>query len=775
MYVPCEEQLLPEVCPVMPDCVSCKRTDEHLIDLKRFVLIVLMVILWSALVAQRPAYSVQDIPVVLQKLKTMPDDSSKIWYILAAAQLYMLKDGELRSDLDSAVLMLDEADRLNRSYSIEKYQLKSRLYRCLVYMEDQQWAEGRKIIRELDERYTQNGDKYNHAIALNRYAMYLNPAALEFADEKRTLLLRASKLFGETGSRKRQLNADLMLADQHIYLGQTDSALIKVTPILREYLETDNADVLRAYGVMMEIHRTYGNNDEVLRYALEALAYCEKKGQKVWSYSLYTQLGDAYSALQNYKKTEEWYRLYLDESRANFKGRVYYRLHHLINAMLQNGKVDEAHELMTDLVAEFSTEDPVVLERIGFCWGRIYEHQKKFALAEKNYRIAVSTLSGLDDPSFRDAISKFYFSQQQYMEAKRHAETVFEYTEVPLLTKSTAYLNLYRADSALGNYRAALAALKKYTDLQAVISAETKIKQAEYLSIQYETQKKDQELAFKNQSIELLTSQSDSQRRLQLAMWGGVLLLVIILSLIYRQFNLSKDSNRKLLVRQTEIDQKNEALERLLSEKEWLVQEIHHRVKNNLQIVVSLLESQSAYLQSTEALSAIQDSQNRIYAMSLIHQQLYKTENSASLNMESYLGKLVQYFNDSLNHSRVNIQVELQSIELDVSQAIPVGLILNESITNAIKYAFPIAKPGQQIVIRLRMDEANNVVLVVSDNGVGLPENFSQNSDQWGLGLKLIKGLSEDIGGTCSVYSVNGVRVEVKFTAVVPLGKIAVA
>src|SRR5262249_22759774 len=138
------------------------------------------------------------------------------------------------------------------------------------------------------------------------------------------------------------------------------------------------------------------------------------------------------------------------------------------------------------------------------------------------------------------------------------------------------------------------------------------------------------------------------------------------------------------------VTQKNEQLQYLLKEKEWLVREIHHRVKNNLQIVMSLLNSQSAYIDNEPALTAIHDSQHRVQAMSLIHQKLYNSENLSSIEMSNYIRELAYNLRDSFNagkHIRFNFNIE--SIEMDVSQAVPVGLILNEAITNSIKYAFP--------------------------------------------------------------------------------------
>ena len=134
----------------------------------------------------------------------------------------------------------------------------------------------------------------------------------------------------------------------------------------------------------------------------------------------------------------------------------------------------------------------------------------------------------------------------------------------------------------------------------------------------------------------------------------------------------------------------NVSLQQLLVDKDWLIKEVHHRVKNNLHLIVSLLETQSSYLYNNAALEAIVESQSRIQAIALIHQKLYLDANVSTIDMSSYIQELIHYITDSFGTSHFNIFFlqNLENIFLDVEQAIPVGLILTEAITNAIKYAF---------------------------------------------------------------------------------------
>jgi two-component sensor histidine kinase len=145
----------------------------------------------------------------------------------------------------------------------------------------------------------------------------------------------------------------------------------------------------------------------------------------------------------------------------------------------------------------------------------------------------------------------------------------------------------------------------------------------------------------------------------------------------------------------------------LLCQQERLLKEIHHRVKNNLQVVMSLLNSQADALQDKAALSAIQESQHRVQAMALIHQKLYQSEGVARIPMHDYIEEVVAYLHESYCLDQlVRFQLEVEPIELDVTQAVPLGLIINEVITNAFKYAFPGGLPGTVCLSLRRLEES---------------------------------------------------------------------
>ncbi|MBF4507309.1 sensor histidine kinase [Flavobacterium sp. JLP] len=283
------------------------------------------------------------------------------------------------------------------------------------------------------------------------------------------------------------------------------------------------------------------------------------------------------------------------------------------------------------------------------------------------------------------------------------------------------------------------------------------------LNIIYETEKKSMDIVkLKNKTL-LQQSRLKNEAFLRNSMITFLLLLLIILGLLYKRFTFKKRTNRLLEVQQEEINQKNVELQNMLVEKEWLLREIHHRVKNNLQMVVGLLASQVEFLKNEEAIQAINNSQNRIYSMSLIHQKLYQSEDLSIINMPSYIFELTEYLKDSFEiGNEIRFILDIDSFNLPLSHSIPIGLIFNEAVTNAIKYAFPNNENGI-INISLKTTDNHNYTLIIQDNGIGLPDDFDPYNNP-SLGVKLMHGLSADIDGKFLITNADGTKITLEFT-----------
>lgn len=200
----------------------------------------------------------------------------------------------------------------------------------------------------------------------------------------------------------------------------------------------------------------------------------------------------------------------------------------------------------------------------------------------------------------------------------------------------------------------------------------------------------------------------------------------------------------------------------LLQDKEMLMKEIHHRVKNNLMIISSLLSLQSRYIKDEETREIFKESQSRAKSMALIHERLYRTGDVKNIDFPDYLRSLTRDIFDTYRTSRgrVQLQLDVQNIHLDVDSAVPLGLIINELVTNSLKYAFPDDQEG---IIKIDFhQEGDEYTLEVSDDGIGIPDDFEvEKSDS--LGMLLVNSLTSQIQGTLELVRTQGTTFRIKF------------
>ncbi|MBD2245360.1 hypothetical protein H6G26_17670 [Nostoc sp. FACHB-888] len=209
--------------------------------------------------------------------------------------------------------------------------------------------------------------------------------------------------------------------------------------------------------------------------------------------------------------------------------------------------------------------------------------------------------------------------------------------------------------------------------------------------------------------------------------------------------------------------QAEEQIKASLQEKEVLLKEIHHRVKNNLQIISSLLNLQAEYLKDNQAIEVFKDSQNRIESMALIHEKLYQSQDLARINFADYIQDLVTnlFYSYNVNSSAITLKMNVEEVFLAIDAAIPCGLIINELISNSLKYAFPEKQPGE-ICIDFFSIEANSFTLTIGDNGVGFAQDFDFQATE-SLGLRLVKGLTHQLQGNIDFTINNGVKYKIIF------------
>ena len=234
---------------------------------------------------------------------------------------------------------------------------------------------------------------------------------------------------------------------------------------------------------------------------------------------------------------------------------------------------------------------------------------------------------------------------------------------------------------------------------------------------------------------------------------------VALLRTVADKASYSIQNARLLQQTQIRLDEKTT----LLNEKEVLLKEVHHRVKNNLQVVSSLLNLQSAKISDPGTKDILRESQNRVRTMALIHEKLYQSTDLAQIDFSSYLKSLVNYLAQSYRgkSDKVAIQVDAQNVMLDIDTALPCGLIVNELVSNSLKYAFPDDRPGH-IKLTCHQTSGKNFTLTISDDGIGLPAGFDITKNP-SLGLKLVISLVNQLEGKLDLYRDPGTTFQVSF------------
>jgi|GEM_PF-4404725 len=260
--------------------------------------------------------------------------------------------------------------------------------------------------------------------------------------------------------------------------------------------------------------------------------------------------------------------------------------------------------------------------------------------------------------------------------------------------------------------------------------------------------------------IALETSQREARLTEKIAANQWIAIIIIGISLLLILFFFLKLQRDKSTIATQKTN-----LEFSLKEKETLLKEVHHRVKNNLQVISGLLQLQTKKVNTPEMHKVLEDSQRQIHSMALVHQMLYQQDKYSLIPMKNYVEKLVGQLMYSLPGKNIETKIEVGSIDLGIDAAIPLGLLLSELMTNTSKYAF--GPKGGSIKVGLQaVDEANlptnEYVFTYADDGVGLPKDYEKKLSET-MGFRLILMLTEEMDGVIDINGTNGVRVTVKF------------
>ncbi|SDE78664.1 Two-component sensor histidine kinase, contains HisKA and HATPase domains [Pricia antarctica] len=498
------------------------------------------------------------------------------------------------------------------------------------------------------------------------------------------------------------------------YVYERRGQLGKATDYALESLEIgkklgDMKAIAMAYSDLSNLFWKQSKFDTGLKYGLKSLAIFEERGitDLDYDFTLYV-VGNNYLALKDYQNAQKYYEL------AMVIGERYGFYNNLSDVYIS----------LVDLYAflgEFNKADEAGLNAIKYA-----------ELLENNFMVMRSWLSigklrnlqGLYDSGIESLLKCIHIATTDFGD---------EYY------LSQAYDALGKAYAGNHEYQKAYQAFAEYDTLKTRIFTAEADQRTSLLRTEFE-------VADKEGTISLQEDLIKKQKARETLIVIIAVLLFLLLLLAYKAIS----NNRK----------KNRMLQKQNEEKEFLLKEIHHRVKNNLEIVSSLLSLQSAQIKDTNVLNAMTESQHRVQSMGMIHQKLYMGKNLAAIEMKDYFQNLADYIVDAYGmENRISIAIAMDACEVDVDMAIPIGLIVNELLTNSLKYAFPNKRKGK-VSIRLKKS-ASRLQLEVIDDGVGMVlKNEGQPS---GFGIQLIELLTKQLDGKMVLNTHQGTSVSIQF------------
>lgn len=579
-----------------------------------------------------------------------------------------------------------------------------------------------------------------------------------------------------------QENDQLMTAKAH-YLrgvalnnnGQPDSALAHygiAIPILEKVGDrVDLASLLYNYGITLT---NMGKAAEALDYCLRAAKIYQDAGDMNRLGANYRQIGYIYQVQKDTLKANDYYMRSREayEKAGNTQEMVNIRV---IEAGFLSGQAKfeealallKAQEPLLAAMANSRVPGNVYAQTAEILLSQDKDLPQALSYAQKSLaeRLRIYTPILLSQEYFR--LGKIYLKMNKGSLAQENCRQALEFAKkIQRPSDEASCLEcLYRAAKMMGNYKDALAYFERKEVINDSLINESKIREMAELEAGFEYDKKlqAQQLAESQErakaDLEHQKELAAKQNRWYLTLAILAVLLVLALAIGYA-YMFSRRKNAELAKQNTTIEGQNQTISKSLAEKELLLKEIHHRVKNNLQVVSGLLEMQSASVVGDENKTVFQEGQNRVKAIALIHQRLYQHETLTQVDFRDYLNQLVAEVSAVFDGGKqVVVEMDVEPITMDVDTAIPLGLIANELITNAYKYAFEAT--GGTLSIGLKR-EASFFEFSVVDDGGGLPENVDLQKTR-SLGMQLVRGLTRQIKGTLAYRNNPGAEFRISF------------
>lgn len=402
---------------------------------------------------------------------------------------------------------------------------------------------------------------------------------------------------------------------------------------------------------------------------------------------------------------------------------------------------------------------------MGQSYIELKEYVKAIPLLEKDVASSINAKNMLNAAVSEIELAKCYLNLNKPQIGKRYLDSanyrlsnVDDYnSRLSLIRQFAVYYEM------TGAYKASIASYNRFIFLKDSIDQQENLKELISSHVAYQMAEKEHLILENQKKINEKNTEVDEEKNIRNFLLFSGLLLIIIIVIIAVQLRRANRQKKLLEFKNKKIKTRNWIISKSLADKDLLIKEIHHRVKNNLQIVSSLLKLQASKTTNKEIQVSLSEAQDRLNSMSTLHQLLYKNNQMTKLSLDDYLTSLIAQIKSSFSSTIKNVKVSINMIalELDIDTAIPLGLITNEIMSNSFKHAFN-GKDGE-INIVLSKSVNNKYMLRISDNGIGIPANFDLKSID-SLGLDIVSLLSEQINAELKIYNDNGAHFEIIFT-----------
>lgn len=511
-------------------------------------------------------------------------------------------------------------------------------------------------------------------------------------------------------------------------------------------------------------HVKMGNYDQALDYDLKALKIYEKNNDENLITGLVGNIGSLYSCrLKDDENGLLYYNRALELSKKT--GNEEFRSH-ILGAvaemyMRQKEFTKAKNSLKESMeIAEKANHSRIIISGLNNL-SQISIEEKKFkeALAYSNRALQMRLESGYTEDNtltyltLADIYEKLGDTKGAESHYNQALSEAIKTKALPQLSK--VYEALHEYANRKKDYKKSYEYVLKYNEAKDSLFTKEKDKQLKEIQAKFDLENKEKEITLLINENKIKKLENQNQRTTQTILIIGVIALIIILLTLFYAYK-NKQANNKILA------EKNTVISQTLKDREILLKEVHHRVKNNLQIVSSLLRLQHKFGSHKSSVEILQEIQDKIQAMSIIHERLYKSSDLLLINLQVYLDNLLTYFNTSyaLPEQNITITTDIDYIDLNMDKLVPCGLIINEIIANSIKYAFQDNTSGH-INIKASKNQ-DKCILTIQDTGIGFPENFKAESSE-SLGMQLIQGLTKQINGTVDLVSNPGACYTITF------------